>query len=477
MRKTCALSVVVVASLLAGCSGGGSPGGIGISPSNQAFGSVTSNVVLTQDPVWIRGGSSTVYGLVGDISDSTYYNLEPGVDDTQFIVRDGGELRAIDYDGGYTVHYPQPTMAAYSNLSIDKYGLVYFDTGGGTTLTRLNGQTRTIASMRTGLSQGAAVNFSGTKCVYWKAVAGGIYSSNLNGTGESFLVVPAIDPTQVRYVGDNTYLYVANADCSWLQVSPASPLYFVLATPFGSGSADDTRFAASLADGTVRVVSRGLVTADFAQGAPNTALAMCPDGSRFAVINGAQLRTQNITDGTSNTVSVFEPGTALVWGYLPRNIKLVGVGSNYFTSAAGIATGMKKGVPRSFALWDVQTRTTARLREDSGNVTGGTLVLTAEADRFTTFKYTNDRRGYATGLGMGATTNLVTIVFDDATGKIMTVIPVAVTRSSGKPVVTRNGKDVTITGSFENVYDGEGKNLAPGGATTVTVKGGKVMAR
>lgn len=37
----------------------------------------------------------------------------------------------------------------------------------------------------------------------------------------------------------------------------------------------------------------------------------------------------------------------------------------------------------------------------------------------------------------------------------------------------RDGKDVTLTGAFLAVYDGEGRNLAPGGATKVSVSGRK----
>ena len=72
---------------------------------------------------------------------------------------------------------------------------------------------------------------------------------------------------------------------------------------------------------------------------------------------------------------------------------------------------------------------------------------------------------------VGSTNALVS--FNAFTGTVSSVIPYAANRS----VATHNGDLATYTGRFTAVFDGEGKNLAPSGAKSVTLneKTGKLV--
>lgn len=488
MVRRIALPAALAALALTGCSGGGAsapaPGGGG--PTTQTEGHVSSQVVLTQDPVYIRGDNAAVYGLVGTISDCTYNKLDPGIKDTQLFLNTVGRVQAVDFADSYEVTFPTLPIYNYApncDLTTDKYGLVYFrnNTGG---MSRLNPATRTTLVSRTGTPYGGGVNPSGNKFVYMRQDGPDykFYTSNLDGTGEAFVFNASSAYSLVRFRGDDGFYF----DSGSAFVFYSLPVFFGLGSGvanLGTASMDGSLSVVSSPDpglgrDTVRV-HQGLNLDNYAVdfGATPDALTMSPDGQYLAAMIGRTIRVYNTRTGLTSSWRQGEFAEYMWWGYLPRALKLVGTGSNYYASAAGVALGLVDGSPYSFALWDAQTRTTSRLREDSGNVTGGNLVLTAEADRITSFKYSNDRRGFASPVSVGATVNTVVMVFQNGSGKLISVIPASVTRAGDKPVIERRGDEVVVRANAEAVYDMRGNNIAPGGASVVTVKGGKVTAR
>ena len=99
-----ALAVVTLVASV-GCTGGGGAAAPTGNPTTQTYGTVSSQVVLNQDPLWIRGAASTAYALVGTVTDATYNNTDPGMADTQMLVAAGKALVSYDADGTYTTTY------------------------------------------------------------------------------------------------------------------------------------------------------------------------------------------------------------------------------------------------------------------------------------------------------------------------------------------------------------------------------------
>jgi hypothetical protein len=70
------------------------------------------------------------------------------------------------------------------------------------------------------------------------------------------------------------------------------------------------------------------------------------------------------------------------------------------------------------------------------------------------------------------------ISFDATTGFITTAAPFIATKTAQKPGRKLSGSIATYTGKFAAIYDNKGKNLAPSGASQVSLdlKTGKLLS-
>src|SRR5262249_10135818 len=111
------------------------------------------------------------------------------------------------------------------------------------------------------------------------------------------------------------------------------------------------------------------------------------------------------------------------------------------------------------------------------------LVFSVDADNIIKLAYANSGswRGIrAIGSGTPVTAaNGALVTINSTDGTVVLVLPFSGTRATdSKPMVKQNGSSVTCSGHFLAAYDKDGKNVAPNGASIVTIDAnGKIVAR
>ena len=171
-------------------------------------------------------------------------------------------------------------------------------------------------------------------------------------------------------------------------------------------------------------------------------------------------------------------------GYLLRTpTKLVGTSGALGTTAAGFLFGQKGKVVTSLVAFDTAaaSRAGARVAALSATETQGSNLsfsVTTSAGLTSLSFVSIGASGVPSAavgpvLPIGTTGALVN--FDAADGSVTSVLPYAANRSVPKMNVA--GSQATYSGNFTAVFDGEGKNLAPSGAKSVTLdeKTGKLL--
>ena len=210
-----------------------------------------------------------------------------------------------------------------------------------------------------------------------------------------------------------------------------------------------------------------------------------PDGSRIAFSSNR--------DGNNEIYAMYAYGGPAVnltklssasdspasWsGYLPRTPKtLVGAVGPLGTAAAGFLFGQSGDSVTSVVTFDTTTagsRAASRVIAQTAAETGGSnliFAITTSVGLASVSYVSMDEAGVpgtpvTPTIPSGSTNALVS--FNASTGMVSSVVPYAANRSaSAKP--TRAGDNLTYSGSFTAVFDAEGKNLAPGGAKSVTL--------
>ncbi len=165
-------------------------------------------------------------------------------------------------------------------------------------------------------------------------------------------------------------------------------------------------------------------------------------------------------------------------GYLPRTPStLVGAGGSLGTAAAGFLFGQKGDAVTSVVAFDTSTvgsRAGSRVVSQSAaetQVSNLIFSITTSAG-LASVKYVRVNEAGVPGAAVvptipaGSTNALVS--FNASTGTVSSVIPYAANRAASL-TPTHNGDLATYTGHFTAVFDGQGKNLAPSGAKSVTL--------
>lgn len=164
-------------------------------------------------------------------------------------------------------------------------------------------------------------------------------------------------------------------------------------------------------------------------------------------------------------------------GYLPRTPKtLIGAGGTLGANAAGFIYAQNGDAVTSVVAFDTTpaTRSAARIVAQTASETQSSnlvFAITTSAG-LTGLSYASVNEAgvpaaaVSPTLPSGSTNALVTL--NASTGLVSTVLPYAANRSASlKPM--RSGDQATYTGNFTAIFNGEGKNLAPNGAHSVTL--------
>jgi hypothetical protein len=206
--------------------------------------------------------------------------------------------------------------------------------------------------------------------------------------------------------------------------------------------------------------------------------SFAPDGKTLAV---AESGTQNVTTafslctmslgGGSNTPLV--PSNGVTGAYFPQwspyfgPRAFVGSGGSMFTSAAGFLWSERGSGFSSLLSFTATTPADATITAETSNGSSSSVVFDLHADKITSLKYTNGY--YLTASAISPNTSDCLVSFDSALGTITTAVPFAQTKTQSKTTRKVLGAVATYTGNFPAIYDCKGVNLAPGGASTVSL--------
>ena len=206
-----------------------------------------------------------------------------------------------------------------------------------------------------------------------------------------------------------------------------------------------------------------------------------PDGKFLTICEnqtGApnyQVYTYNLATGF---MSLITPPTAATylpsWSPFAKDRTLIAGGGGLLgTRACGVIQAQRGAQTSSVVAFDVTTPSSVVMTAQtaqSGSFPD--IVFSADADNITKLAFANgiDWRGIrAIGSGTPVTSaNGALITINSSDGTVISVLPFTGTRAAGsKPTVRDDGSTKTFSGQFLAVYDKNGNNLAPSGASVV----------
>ena len=214
-------------------------------------------------------------------------------------------------------------------------------------------------------------------------------------------------------------------------------------------------------------------------GFDDTVPCFSPDSSQVAFyrsnIGGATpgIYVSN-TFGTNPQLLVPNPSStgltggvsSMAWSPFQEGQTFVGAhGTITASPVSGFLASQNGSVFASLLTFTATTPSTATLVPSASNITGAPMAYTLGGDSITNISYTNVYNGSHQSLSLtGTPTAIITV--DAATGFVDYVVPALAGRAH--PTATKStGNALTCTGTFSAIYDRTGKNLGPGGATTV----------
>lgn len=505
------LAITALAALLInGC--GGAAGTVAGGGSSGQIGNLTFAIVgAAQNPVT----SSAAYGanvtaIAGALVDRLTLNLQgPGtLADTKIVFesnRDGNqEIYTCNSDGTNQTRLtnspsvdwgacwsPDGSKIAFSSFRDGNYE-IYTMNADGTAQTRL---TNTI-----GLEFNPKWSPDGTKIAFYSDRDGNgeIYSMKADGTSQtrltnnaSYDAEPCWSPNSNQIVftsqrDGNSEIYRMNANGTGqtrLTNNVASDV-----TP--SWSPDGTRISfTTVRDGNyeIYVMNTDGSSQTRVTNSPTTDQdsVWSPDGTKLAFTSlregDEDIFTANVFGGAETNIS--SAGDSAIdirpaWsGYLPRSPKtLVGPSGALGTAAAGFLFGQKDLELKSVVTFDTTTvgsRSASRVINQTANETQGSNLIfsiTTSAG-LASVNYASINTGGIPGTAISPTipagSTAAIVSFSASQGIVTSVLPYAANRSVTKQETS--GDNLTYTGSFTAVFNDKGTNLAPNGASSITL--------
>ena len=507
-------ALLPLSGLLVSCSGGSSTPAPGEETIRELGGFSTRIVGTATPPVFSQGFGGSVVGVAGaTVSELTQSFAARNLANTRIAftgLRDGSEdIYTMNIDGTNQTRItnapgtdirpswsPDGTKIAFDTNRDDSQEIYVMNADG-------SGQTRLTNSPSVDFN--ASWSPDGSKIAFSSFRDGNyeIYVMNADGTAQTRLTnnAPGVweyNPTwspdgskiafySNRDVGGVGEIYVMNADGTAQTRLTNSTSY----EGAPSWSPDGAKIAfESQRDGNQEIyvmnangTSQTRLTNNVAT---ETTPSWSPDGSKVIFASSRdgnyEIYTMN-PDGTNptrltTTTTTDQDGA---WsGY--RRPKYIGAGGLLGTECAGFLVGKQGDASASVLVFDTPTigaRASSRVAANTDTETNGpnlafTISTTTGMSSLKFVNTTQSLKPVIPTLPAGTTGALV--LFSSATGLVNDVLPFAANRSASlKP--TRVGNNATYAANFTAIFDANGKNLAPGGAKSVTVdeKTGKLV--
>lgn len=523
-RGSSLLLAAGAAIVLAGCGGGGGATSLASVGENVLnFGQVQVRAVGgVQTPVTMLGDRSTITGVFGanftnvsvSLPPATALNPDVLLSSTLLGASVGGRPILFDYGTGaiYNVNPATPTNIVNSTPSFTGSGSSVvsseFDAPTGQAqlfITNIDGSGRTKITSGSSSSLEPSSSPTSSQIVFIRD--SDVYVINRDGSGLTRLTTsptlakksPKFNPagTKIAFLEQNpsyqVYEMNANGQALLQKTSFGDPVSFFDYSPTGS----DIALSSTGAGGaSLYTFSFDAGSSKLLYSAPTGdaigAVTWSPDGSQIAFIhtvsaNDVRLDGVRLASNDGPSTLHFFGNTvvdSLEWGPIVSKRTFIAVsGGSLNTNAAGFLFGMSGQEFRSLLAFDAVTRNTVAIDvPNASSPTASNHVATiTSADSINMLRYANSISAPSVTVvdpSKPATFIQGAIVsFDAGTGRVAFVIPFTRSRAEGKPSRVDKGGLVTVQGHFTGIWDGQGKQTAPNGATEVTLDGhsGKVI--
>ena len=494
------------------CGGGASLDAGG--SSNGTIGSFTFAIVgAAQNPVTSSAAyGANVTGIAGALVDRLTLNSQgPGsIIDTKIlfqtnrILAGGSEIFSMRADGSAPTNLTNNPAGDYSPAwSPDGSKIAFMSTRDGSFeiyVMNADGSNVTRLTNNTAIDDFPSWSHSGTKlCFYSDRDSGNyeIYTMNSDGSGQTRRTNNPAQDLYPKWSPDGKYIaFVSTRDTSYdihTMLADGTNVVNVTSNPasdlFPSWSPDSSKIAfTSNRDGSYEIYTvsafGGNQTRITSNAASETNPSWSPDGKKisfvsdragdndiFSVDADGGPETNLTQNGSSDSLPSWS-------GLLPATPKtLVGPSAPLGTAAAGFLFGQVGDKVKSVVAFDTATvgsRSASRVASQSApyNDYGTNLIFsitTSAGLASVSFAPIGDG-GYAgtvvsPTIPAGSTAALVS--FNSQTGLVSSVLPYAANRSTTQKET--KGENVIYTGSFTGVFDAKGTNVAPSGASSITL--------
>ena len=513
-RRVCPVIALLVA---AGCGGGGgsSPGGGGTptgSGTDQTvnIGNFVTRVSgTTQQPISVAGSGATVVGVAGGtVSSLTLANPVPTLANSpQTLAQthilfsrynqlymegaDGSGVheltlgpQPLDYGSAWSPDGSRILFSQYVS-AVGHYQIFVMNANGSGASRLSDGSYNEYAPAWN--SAGNKIAFtrydaSGHTQLYTMTPAGGSVARISDGTANDDFASwsPAGDRLVfMRATTGSPVLYVMNADGSGAHLLIGTVGSDNMSYPGWSPDGTKIVYIDQLGSSTNVFVcsSDGTFYTQLTMGIQNDATpCWSPDSAKiaFARPNSSGLHQIYTIDPSGAGLTAISDGSYddmwPVWSPYIRTRRLVGQGG-LASSAAGFLAGQQGNVVNSLVVFNATTPDSAFITVPSSTTPGqSSLALTVTADKLTSLVFVNNFASVNTVLGGTTTATGASITFNANDGTVSTVLPFNANKSAlpgGSSVQT--GDVLVLRRSFIGVWDGKGKNLAPGGASEVHI--------
>ena len=512
--------LALAAFLVVGCGGGSGSGDGGTTPTGGtdfAFGELSGRAAVSNPPVSASSQAIVATGFSGSFSILKLRELNPSLAETRIVASgdqfgQGYGLVSYAIDGSDPVKVTPPAFLDV-RPSVGANGKVVFQRNSGpAALPQASGPGSlfTPAIEMCNLDGSGLVNMSVTGSMPSMSASGDKFAfapnathiSVMNTTTKAQTDIPL--PTNDGIFGialspDGTIVYalLRNAGDHAIYRLPANGiggftvvhdfltlgLNSIAVSPDGSELACVVDGASILDVPTLQRIGTGNGEMADPVGLPTVDsfdVAYSADGRRLLVSSnpGMSYGLYEVMRGgtvftrlTSDTVTTTSP----TWTPFIKDRTLIAAGGGLLgTHACGVIQGQRAGGgTTSVVALDATTPSSVVMTAQGTSQFNQTnLVFSVDADNIIKLAYANTTawRGIrAIGSGTPVTSANGTLVsIDGLTGEVVSVLPFSGTRSAGsRPIVSDSGSVRTFTGKFLAVYDKDGKNLAPNGASTV----------